>query len=287
VPWTPEYFKKLKELEEQETKETPGHPSKVYQDLQAEVKEAKFPTVQKIAIPAKAETETDAMVMAGVVKEVAKIVKPTVHCVLAPQARGVSVTLASVLAASAAGRQVVLDAVELATPNSRYSETVNTALKTAAAVGEPILPDIWAEIFEERLKEYSLQHVFLANYPGDSVRTYPTVRDELDVLAQFATVKGMIAANFTQRAMHKYCFKGAVPAPETATQAYAFYRGIAETDVDRYSAMLQEKTAYLSDNDMERDRWVTNLEIDATDGPLPEAAREGSLAALDVLGMLP
>jgi len=289
VPWTPEYFKKLKELEEQETKETPGHLSKVYQDLQAEVKEAKFPTVQKIEIPKKNEekNETDAMVMAGVVKEVAKIVKPTVHCVLAPQARGVSVTLASVLAASAAGRQVVLDAVELATPNSRYSETVNTALKTAAAVGEPILPDIWAEIFEERLKEYSLQHVFLANYPGDSVRTYPTVRDELDVLAQFATVKGMIAANFTQRAMHKYCFKGAVPAPETATQAYAFYRGNAETDVDRYSAMLQEKTAYLSDNDMERDRWVTNLEIDATDGPLPEAAREGSLAALDVLGMLP
>ena len=38
---------------------------------------------------------------------------------------------------------------------------------------------------------------------------------------------------------------------------------------------------------MERDRWVTNLEIDATDGPLQEAAREGSLAALDVLGMLP
>jgi len=291
VPWTPEYFKKLKELEEQETKETPGHPSAAYQALQADLKEAKFPTVKKLAIPdvniEKAETMSDAVVMAGVAKEVAKIVKPTVHCVLAPQARGVSVTLASVLAASAAGRQVVLDAVELATPNSRYSETVNTALKTAAAVGEPILPDIWAEIFEERLKEYSLQHVFLANYPGDSVRTYPTVRDELDVLAQFATVKGMIAANFTQRAMHKYCFKGAVPAPETATQAYAFYRGNAETDVDRYSAMLQEKTAYLSDNDMERDRWVTNLEIDATDGPLPEAAREGSLAALDVLGMLP
>merc|ERR1719161_2296556 len=135
VPWTPEYFKKLKELEEQETKETPGHPPKVYQDLQAEVKEAKFPTVKKLAIPdvnaEKPETQSDAVVMAGVVKEVAKIVKPTVHCVLAPQARGVSVTLASVLAASAAGRQVVLDAVELATPNSRYSETVNTALKTA------------------------------------------------------------------------------------------------------------------------------------------------------------
>merc|ERR1719375_2332118 len=289
VPWTPEYFKKLKELEEQETKETPGHPSKVYQDLQAEVKEAKFPTVQKIEIPKKNEekNETDAMVMAGVVKEVAKIVKPTVHCVLAPQARGVSVTLASVLAASAAGRQVVVDAVELATPNSRYSETVNTALKTAAAVGEPILPDIWAEIFEERLKEYSLQHVFLANYPGDSVRTYPTVRDELDVLAQFATVKGMIAANFTQRAMHKYCFKGSVEAPETAAEAFAYYRGTPVTDVERYSSMLAAKTSYLKEVDMEREKWVTNLEIDATDDALPQAAREGALAVLDLLQMLP
>merc|ERR1719389_1187797 len=268
MPWTPEYFKKVKDVEAMEANETPANPSKEYVKAMAEVKEAHVPIVQKVIIPDKAEGETDTMVMAGVMKAVAKLVQPTVHCVMAPQARGVSVTLASVLAASAAGRQVVLDAVELATPNSRYSETVNTALKTAAAVGEPILPDIWAEIFEERLKEYSLQHVFLANYPGDSVRTYPTVRDELDVLGQFATVKGLITTNFTQRAMHKYCFKGAVEAPETATEAFAYYRGTAMTDVERYSAMLAAKTSYLKEVDMEREKWVTELEVDATDDAL-------------------
>merc|ERR1719389_1319188 len=287
MPWTPEYFKKVKDVEAMEANETPANPSKEYVKAMAEVKEAHVPIVQKVIIPDKAEGETDAMVMASVMKTVAKLVQPTVHCVLAPQARGVGVTLASVLAASAAGRQVVLDAVELATPNPRYSAAVNTALKTAAALGEPILPDIWAEIFAERLKEYSLQHVFLANYPGDSVRTYPTVRDELDVLGQFASVKGVITTNFTPRAMHKYCFKGAVEAPETAPEAFAYFRGTAMTDVERYSAMLAAKTSYLKEVDMERERWVTNLEIDATDGPLPEAAREGSLAALDVLGMLP
>merc|ERR1719321_771153 len=287
MPWTPEYFKKVKDVEVLEASETPGHPSKDYLKAQAEVKEAHFPIVQKVNIPDKQEGETDAMVMAGVLKTVAKLVQPTVHCVLAPQARGVGVTIASVLAQSAAGRQVVLDAVELATPNPRYSAAVNTALKTAAALGEPILPDIWAEIFAERLKEYSLQHVFLANYPGDSVRTYPTVRDELDVLGQFASVKGLITTNFTPRAMHKYCFKGAVEAPETAPEAFAYYRGTAMTDVERYSAMLMAKTSYLKEVDMEREKWVTELEVDATDDALPQAAREGALAVLDLLQMLP
>jgi hypothetical protein len=164
---------------------------------------------------------------------------------------------------------------------------VNTALKTAAATGEPILPDIWAEIFAERLKEYSLQHVFLANYPGDSVRTFPTVRDELDVLAQFASVKGLITANFTQRAMHKYCFKGAVEAPVTAPEAFAYYRGTPVTDVERYMAMLAEKTAYMNSVDMEREKWVTELAIDATDDALPQAAREGAMTVLELLQMLP
>jgi nucleoside-diphosphate kinase len=287
MPWTPEYFKKVKDVEALEASETPGHPSKEFLKAQAEVKEAHFPIVQKVNIPDKQEGETDATVMAGVMKTVAKLVQPTVHCVLAPQSRGVGVTIASVLAASAAGRQVVLDAMELATPNPRYSAAVNTALKTAAALGEPILPDIWAEIFAERLKEYSLQHVFLANYPGDSVRTYPTVRDELDVLAQFASVKGLITANFTQRAMHKYCFKGSVESPETATEAFAYYRGTPVTDVERYSSMLAAKTSYLKEVDMEREKWVTELEIDATDDALPQAAREGALAVLDLLQMLP
>merc|ERR1719321_628987 len=287
MPWTPEYFKKVKDLEVLDASETPGHPSKEYLKVQAEVKEAHFPIVQKVNIPDKQEGETDAMVMAGVLKTVAKLVQPTVHCVLAPQSRGVGVTIASVLAASAAGRQVVLDALELATPNPRYSAGVNTALKTAAALGEPVLPDIWAEIFAERLKEYSLQHVFLANYPGDSVRTYPTVRDELEVLGQFASVKGLITTNFTQRAMHKYCFKGAVETPETATEAFAYYRGTAMTYVERYWAMLAAKTSYLKEVDMEREKWVTELEIDATDDALPQAAREGALAVLDLLQMLP
>merc|ERR1719326_868382 len=127
-PWTPDYFKKVKDVEVLEASETPGHPSKEYLKAQAEVKEAHFPIVQKVSIPDKQEGETDAMVMAGVLKTVAKLVQPTVP---------------SVLAASAAGRQVVLDALELATPNPRYSAEVNTALKTAAALGEPILPDIW------------------------------------------------------------------------------------------------------------------------------------------------
>jgi nucleoside-diphosphate kinase len=287
MPWTPEYFKKVKDVEVMEASETPGHPSKEFLKAQAEVKEAHFPIVQKVNIPDKQEGETDAMVLGGVLKTVAKLVQPTVHCVLAPQARGVGVTIASVLAASAAGRQVVLDALELATPNPRYSAAVNTALKTAAALGEPVLPDIWAEIFAERLKEYSLQHVFLANYPGDSVRTYPTVRDELEVLGQFAGVKGLITANFTPRAMHKYCFKGAVEAPQTAAEAFAYNRGTPVTDVERYSAMLAAKTAYMKEVDMEREKWVTELEVDATDDALPQAAREGALAVLDLLQMLP
>jgi nucleoside-diphosphate kinase len=285
MPWTPEYFKKVKDVEVLEASE--GTASKEYLKAQTEVKEAHFPIVQKVNIPDKLEGETDAMVMAGVLKKVAKLVQPTVHCVLAPQARGVGVTIASVLAASAAGRQVVLDAVELATPNPRYSAAVNTALKAAAALGEPILPDIWAEIFAERLKEYSLQHVFLANYPGDAVRTYPTVRDELDVLAQFASVKGLITTEFTQRAMQKYCFKGAVEAPDTAAEAFAFYRSTPVTDIQRYSAILAAKTSYLKEVDMEREKWVTELEVDATEDALPQAAREGALAVLQNLQMLP
>jgi hypothetical protein len=287
MPWTPEYFKKIKDVEVQEQSETPDKPSKEFLKMQADVREAHFPIVQKVIIPDKQDGESDAMVSAGVLKSVAKLVQPTVHCVLAPQARNVGVTIASVLAASAAGRQVVLDAMDLATPNPRYSAAVNTALKSAAALGEPILPDIWAEIFAERLKEYSLQHIFLANYPGDSVSVYPTVRDELDVLAQFASVKGLITTNFTQRAMHKYCFKGAVETPETAKEAFAYYRGTPATDVERYTAMLAAKTSYLASVDMEREKWVTELEVDATDDALPQAAREGALAVLDLLSMLP
>jgi hypothetical protein len=191
-----------------------------------------------------------------------------------------------VLAASAAGRQVVLDAVELATPNPRYSAAVNTALKMAAALGEPVLPDIWAEIFAERLKEYSLQHVFLANYPGDSVRTYPTVRDEVEVLSQFASVKGLITANFTERALQKYCFKGVAVTPETSTEAFSSFRGTPVTDVERYSAALAAKTAYLKDVDMEREKWVTELEIDAIDDTLSQAAVVPAQSCLETLGML-
>jgi adenylate kinase family enzyme len=300
MPWTPEYFQKVKALDALAPTDASGHPSKEYLAALAEKEEAHSPIVQKVNIPDKLEGETDAIVMTGVLKTVAKLVQPTVHCVLAPQARGVGVTIASVLAASAAGRQVVLDALELATPNPRYSAAVNTALKTAAALGEPILPDIWAEIFAERLKEYSLQHVFLANYPGDAVRTYPTVRDELDVLGQFASVKGLITTKFTPRAMHKYCFKGAVETPETAAEAFAYYRGSAVTDVERYSEMDATKKLYLEDLSMERENWILDpipvdpvegkyvtLVVDATDDALPQAALQGALNVLQKLHMLP
>merc|ERR1719281_1005085 len=84
MPWTPEYFKKVKDVEVLEASE--GTASKEYLKAQAEVKEAHFPIVQKVNIPDKQEGETDAMVMSGVLKTVAKLVQPTVHCVLAPQA---------------------------------------------------------------------------------------------------------------------------------------------------------------------------------------------------------
>jgi len=43
----------------------------------------------------------------------------------------------------------------------------------------------------------------------------------------------------------------------------------------------------LKEVDMEREKWVTELEVDATEDALPQAAREGALAVLDLLQMLP
>jgi nucleoside diphosphate kinase/adenylate kinase family enzyme len=286
-PWTAEYFKVKKQIEAMD--ESSGPPSKELQKLQAELKEATSPSIMKVPTPEPGSENgpaTKAEAIAGVVEAVAGRLKPDVHVVVGPKVRNVSVTLASALASGAAGKQVVLDAAALLMPHERYSATLNATLKACAALNEPVLPDVWAEVFAERLKDYALQHVFLANFPGDSVRSYPTVRDEMDVLAKFAVVKGIIVAGLSEDALKKYCFKGAVEKPTNAVAALSYYRGNGATDDQSYASLLEERAAYLDFIDMDREHWRTDMVIDSAGfDSLADAAREATKSTLQTLGL--
>merc|ERR1719281_412556 len=116
--------------------------------------------------------------------------------------------IAGVLAQKATGKQVVLDAKELASPNARYPAELNAVLEQANASGEPILPGVWSQVFEQRLPEYPLQHLFLVNFPVGGIVAFPSLRDELEVLGQYAVVKGLIVAEVSAGGLEKYCYKG-------------------------------------------------------------------------------
>jgi nucleoside diphosphate kinase/adenylate kinase family enzyme len=283
--WTADYFKLVKQFEAMEATETAGSPSKEFLKLKADIKEAHSPSVQKIEMPDLAEGIKSESI-AAMIEKVAAILKPEAHVVVGPKVRNVSVTVASALAIAAAGKQVVLDAAALLEPHERYSASLNATLKSCAALGEPILPDVWGEVFAERLKDYAMQHVFIANFPGESVRSYPTVRDEMDVLGKFAVVKGVISTQLSEDALKKYCFKGAVEPPTTAVAALSYYRGNGATDADTYKSTLEEKVAYLGDIDMDRENWMTYVEIGSDSESLTDAARTSAQSTLELLKLL-
>jgi len=222
---------------------------------------------------------------AGVTDAATQKLQPQVHVVVGPSVRDASLTLATVLAQKAAGKQVILDAKELATPSPKYSSDLNAALQNAKACGEPLLPDVWAQVFAQRMPEFPLQHLFLVNFPTGGVSTFPTVRDELEVLSQYAVLKGIIVAEFSEAALAKYCYKGVPKAPATAGEALALFQGAPVSDAQAYTSELALHSAYLDALNMDRPKWLTPMAISGTSGTLAEVAQEAAksvLAALDL-----
>merc|ERR1719316_1958639 len=207
--------------------------------------------VNVIATPDIGETAKD-VYWAGIAGEAMKKLQPQIHIVLGPPVRDVTAVVAGVLAQKAAGKQVVLDAKELASPNPRYPAELNAVLEQARACGETILPNVWAQIFEQRLPEYPLQHLFLVNYPVGGITSFPSLRDELEVLSQYAVVKGLIVAEFSAAGLQKYCYKGQAMTPDTAEEAYKFFRGTPITDSDAYTAAMTARREYLDSLNMDK-----------------------------------
>merc|ERR1719359_888122 len=159
-------------------------------------------------------------------------------------------------------KRIVLDAEELAMPNPRYSMELNTRLQQAAVLAEPLTPDLWQELFTDRLREHPLAQVFLVNFPGGSTELFPTMRDELDALTSVATVQGVIAADFDDHALRKYCFP-------------------KDTEASAYAQEAQRRIEFLQT--LERDRgttWVSTLRITSLFPTLGDAVRatKGELA---------
>jgi adenylate kinase family enzyme len=243
-----------------------------------------LPTVYKIETPEGEELSKEEF-SSNLANEATQKLQPQVHVVVGPSVRDASLTLATVLAQKAAGKQVILDAKELATPSPRYSSDLNAALQNAKACGEPLLPDVWAQVFAQRMPEFPLQHLFLVNFPTGGVSAFPTVRDELEVLSQYAVLKGVIVAEFSEEALRKYCYKGAPKAPQTAGEALALFRGDPVSDAQAYTSELELRSAYLDALNMDRPKWLTPLTIDGTSGTLAEVAQDAAksvLAALDL-----
>jgi hypothetical protein len=215
-----------------------------------------------------------------------KKLQPQIHIVLGPPVRDVTAVVAGVLAQKATGKQVVLDAKELASPNARYPAELNAVLEQAKASGEPILPGVWSQVFEQRLPEYPLQHLFLVNFPVGGIVAFPSLRDELEVLGQYAVVKGLIVAEFSAGGLEKYCYKGIAKTPDTADEAYKFFRGTPVTDSDAYLTTMAARREYLDSLNMDRAKWLTTMAITSTSGSLAEAAREAAKATLTELELL-
>jgi hypothetical protein len=238
-----------------------------------------LPNVYKIDTPELGDLSKEQH-LDNIVSTATQRLQPQVHIVIGPPVREVTAAIAAVLAQKAAGKQVVLDGKELASPNPRYPSELNAALESARACGETILPNVWAQIFEQRLPEYPLQHLFLVNYPSGSVEAFPTVRDELEVLSQYAVVKGVIVADFSEEALKKFCYKGLAKTPETADEAYKYFRGLAISDAKAYTSDAEARREYIDSLAMDRPKWLTRVMIEETTGSLPEAAREASKSVL-------
>merc|ERR1719213_642030 len=145
--------------------------------------------VNVIATPDIGETAKDVF-WAGIASEAMQKLQPQIHIVLGPPVRDVMSVVAGVLAQKAAGKQVVLDAKELATPNARYPAELNAVLEQAKASGEPILPGVWSQVFEQRLPEYPLQHLFLVNFPVGGIYSFPSLRDDWKCSASTRSLRG-------------------------------------------------------------------------------------------------
>jgi len=241
--------------------------------------------VSTIATPDIGETAKD-VYWAGIVDVAMKKLQPQIHIVLGPPVRDVTAIVAGVLAQKASGKQVVLDAKELATPSPRYPAELNAVLAQAKASGEPILPGVWSQVFEQRLPEYPLQHLFLVNFPIGGVYSFPSLRDELEVLSQYAVVKGLIVAEFSAAGLQKYCYKGQAKTPDSAEEAYKYFRGMAVTDSDAYLTAMAARREYLDSLRMDKPTWLTTMPITQTTGSLAEAAREAAKATLTELDLL-
>lgn len=100
------------------------------------------------------------------------------------------------------------------------------------------------------------------------------------MLGQYAVVKGVIVADFSEDALRKYCYKGVAKSPETAGEAYAFFRGEAVTDAKAFASELEQRREYLDALNMDRPKWLTPMVIDQTSGSLAEAAREAAKSTL-------
>jgi len=213
-------------------------------------------TIEATSPPAEAEDKASQQQHLDGLFEKAAHSLVSAYLILAPRVRDAGTTLARCLAQITRGRKrIVLDAEELAMPNPAYPEDLNVRLEQAAMLNEPLTPDLWQRIFADQLRKHPLAQVFLVNYPGGSTELFPTMRDELDALTAVATVQGVIAADFDDLALRKYCF----PKDE---------------DANAYALDSQRRSEYLQT--LERDRgttWVSTLRLTSQHATLADAVR--------------